>query len=181
MSAPHLLRSDRGDHISLYECSPSEVRSLVRDGVERWLWRRVPFHWPEASGSEVCWARVMRLALLALPAGARQGSMRALWSGGLWPPARKFEAGLSQSAACTFCGAAKGSMGHQFFDCPSAFASGEASGDGAGFPDDVWQHRQALRKKGRHLGSEEWDVVSSLYGLPSLPIQLATPKLGRLC
>eukprot|EP00959_Pyramimonas_sp_CCMP1952_P249444 5214261-Pyramimonas_sp.AAC.1 len=68
MAAPHLLTSDLGDNISLYEYSPSEVRNLLRDGVERWLWRRVPFHWPEASGSEYCWARAMRLAILALPA-----------------------------------------------------------------------------------------------------------------
>eukprot|EP00959_Pyramimonas_sp_CCMP1952_P338800 7095121-Pyramimonas_sp.AAC.1 len=68
------------------EFSPSEVRALVRDGVERWLWRRVPFHWPGAAGNEEIWIRAMRLAVFFLPAGARQGSARALLSGGLWPP-----------------------------------------------------------------------------------------------
>ena len=111
----------------------------------------------------------MRLSLLALPAGARQGSMRALCSGGLWPPARKFDAGLAPSARYTFCGAERGSMGHQFVECSSAFASGEDPGEGMGFPEDVWQHRQALREKGRALGSVEWDVVSSLYGLLCSP------------
>eukprot|EP00959_Pyramimonas_sp_CCMP1952_P443744 9289714-Pyramimonas_sp.AAC.1 len=67
-------------------------------------------------------------------------------------------------------------MGHQFFDCAEAFASGEDQGSGCGFSDDVWQHRQALREKGQNLGSSEWDVVSSLYGVPSLHFQLSPPQ-----
>jgi hypothetical protein len=177
MAAPHLLTSDLGDHISLYEYSPSEVRNLLRDGVERWLWRRVPFHWPEASGSEYCWARAMRLAILALPAGARQGSLRALWSGGLWPPARKHAEGLAPSAACTFCQAPQGTLGHKLYDCSSAFVSGEEDAGSLGFPEDVWERRQALREKEYdfNVGPPDWDRVPLLYGLPSLPIQLPPP------
>eukprot|EP00959_Pyramimonas_sp_CCMP1952_P030823 646196-Pyramimonas_sp.AAC.1 len=68
-------------------------------------------------------------------------------------------------------------MGHQLYDCSAAFESGEDLDLSAGFPEDIWTHRMAVRAE-----SGDWDEFGAIYGLPSIPIDIPlSPPFPPIC
>ncbi len=119
MAAAHLLVTDQRDTISLLHSSPSDVRQLVWQGIQRWQMRRVVAHLPEYSEGSI-WHRALRQAFFSkdgVRGGQAAGALRCLWAGASWPRSRKHEKGMAQDSTCLACGEEADTNGHRWCRC----------------------------------------------------------------
>lgn len=128
---PHArcFRDDLGRSIDLLEYSPSDVGSMVHQGVQRWLWRLVALECGRPELSEGVALPPISSILRRPPKWAtpRQlGSLCSTVEGGQWPQTRLFRAGLVLESRCPLCHGASGT-GAQTFRVRCNVASTEAA------------------------------------------------------
>eukprot|EP00959_Pyramimonas_sp_CCMP1952_P121234 2534943-Pyramimonas_sp.AAC.1 len=174
MQSAHILVDDQGQNVNLLMAPPLELKQMLIDGVGRRQMARVLQHMPEAFGNERIWWRALRIGILSIRDPVRRGCARLLLDSGCWAPARKHLARLRASAKCDFCQAENATLGHQLYDCPF-LNSPPYDLDIEAFPDDVLEHRNALRDEGCQNLAADWDTLELSYGLPFYPLSLPSP------
>ena len=154
-AAPDKWKRGEGWWVIVPGGSTLEMIAEIREDVQSELWLEASGHWA-GGGLEggVDWATPKRYLRWLYRKGRAQeaGTMKAIIAGGMWPPARKVQAGMATDPTCRRCGADCDDDDHLIWTC---CARG---------PENDQEPKK--REKAENKDRREWKAADQKYNAP---------------
>ncbi len=149
------VRDELGKTLDMAKMAPACIKAAVARATRKTIAAAAATRWGRPEFAQGIWTTPVKTALGRLRPAAK-AALRRAWTGGYWSKARLADNGLSCSAECEKCGAARDDAYHRIWECQWEEISVQR--DSATTPE--------MRAEAARVGRDDWRFTRGLIPSP---------------